>query len=201
MTHQAFRKTALSEESGLAHRVPAIGRKTLAEPTGAHVAQQPGPVMIAVIEGFGDQIGRHAPFPEFGTNAEGAVALAHPLGHVLLGKALVAEQSALFEIVEHRAKGILLMPLGRQFTFEFGATVFASGQQAYRRSLQFGRGRLVGIAAQASTSSGASDAVSSPDGMGRAAMRTWVSISAAMSGFSLRKVRTFSLPCPMRSPL
>lgn len=128
-------------------------------------------------------------------------ALTHPGG----GKTSVGLQPSRSQRVQCRGDGVVRIAAFAEFALELAPRVLALRQQPDRRLTDFGRPTLgpcvlVVAPVQPTPSSSAAGASSSAEAFfGIIRARSLRSISAAMSGFSFRNWRTFSLPCPIRS--
>lgn len=108
------------------------------------------------------------------------------------GEARVALQAVPLQLEEQSVEALTVEAPLAQLAPELTPAVLPPCQQA-----QGGSTRVVFAPAQVSASS----ATDSPLGtLGSALSRMAASIWRAMSGCSLRKLRTLSLPCPTRSP-
>lgn len=122
-------------------------------------------------------------------NFYGSTASLYAVMDKGIGKAAITLQTFLFELRYNLRNHILLRTANSQFPQEFLFTMFPPGKQD-KRPLSY-RFKLF-----AQTSASSSAFATLP---GKALARMAASISWAISGFSLRKFLTLSLPCPMRS--
>jgi len=160
------------------------------------VVHGPDPAIVALVQGeVRNQRLGHPALAQLRPDAKGAVAPAPSRLQVLAGEALVTQQALALEPIEQRLDFIRVGAPAQQLSLELGPRMLTGSQQTQRGLSE----PCIPVAAQASTS--ASCALSSPAAWGRAAARICASISAAMPGLSLRKLRALSLPWPMRSPL
>ncbi len=135
------------------------------------------------------------PFAQFDAYAQGSETLAHTLIHVVCGKSLVALHALPGDSGQHRCDCLLGMAPLQQLAPQLGTRMLTGGQQAQG-------GLLDGLAILRIRTQALAPLVASGTGVswGNSRARILASISAAMSVFSLRKLRTLSLPWPMRLP-
>lgn len=135
---------------------------------------------------------------QFRTNFQRAVTARDAVVNVGFSETAVVLEPFGGEALKLGVYVAIVEPLGAELSLEFDSTVFAARKRGDRYVANSPRG----FVAQASASrDSSSSSVSTTAASGRACARTPASISPAISLFSLSRSRTFSLPCPKRSPL
>ena len=184
--NQLAGKASVFEKSGPPGQFPALPDLSTAELGVVHLRQQRAPLAIADLQVSLDQLGTDAALLQLPADAYRSLALADAALDEGFGEALIALQAGLPQLVEHLLQQFRIsLPL-QEFTLQFLPRMLAGRQQSDCRSLDTG-GLLQ---AQASASASAS----SVSLLGSSSARIRRSISLEISGFSLRKLRTFSLP-------
>ena len=149
---------------------------------------------IAIIETGGTDFVLDSPDPELLSNSYRPVTSFTTGGDVLFCEAPIRQPVPGTEIFEHPLNRLRVEPARRELASQFGVRVLATCKQ-FERLSACPLERIV--SAQASTSSAlAAFASSLPSSRSRSAESRLV----ATSSCSLRKLRTLSRPCPMRSP-
>jgi hypothetical protein len=139
-------------------------------------------------------LARYAALLQFPPYVHGTVTPADSVVNIGLGVTLVALQAFAGQVRHDGFYGAVRKTAQCKFSDQFLPAVLPPRQQVECTFPD----RLL-VVAQASTSSASS--VSLAARSGRTLARMAASISCAVSGCSLRKLRTLSLPWPMRSPL
>ena len=140
----------------------------------------------------GDQRIRYTTLPQLGPDTQWSITALNALVDISFGISAIALQALPSQQVEHLADLIKIKTFASQLALQLLAGMLARGQQADRRLLDLRQ------LTQASTSAASA---SRSAGLGKTSARMRASISCAISGFSFRNRRTFSLPWPIRSPL
>ena len=143
---------------------------------------------------------RYAFEVQFLADAANAIAFRRPAADKRFDEAIITLQPIAIQIPDRFERNLIVVTLGFQFLQQLESAVFAPGKIAKTSGL--GRMGRVGIA-QSSDSTTASDLLANLATAGttplKAFSRIFASISSAISGRSLRKLRALSLPWPMRS--
>jgi len=158
-----------------------------------YLSEQVTPLVPVDLQIAANALGTDAPLLEFRTDTQRALAFVDAALDEGLGEAFIALQTGLLELVEYLRQQFRIEVVLAQLALQLPAGVLPGREQPDCRGLNLSRSRVV----QAS----ASTSFSSVSGCGSNSARMRPSISLEISGFSLRKLRTFSLPWPMRSPL
>ena len=149
---------------------------------------------VAFVQTGGTDFVIDPPTPELLANTKRPVAPCATGGSVLLREALIGQPVSSAEFFENSLDRLRIESARRQLVAQLGARVLTTCEQFERLSVR-PLERIV--SAQASTSSGLLAFASSvPSNRSRSAE----SRLEATSSCSLRKLRTLSRPCPIRSP-
>ena len=202
--HKAGRKTALLEKAAAFRQCPHVANRAIAELARRRLRQDLAPFDRRFIDPVRDKLAVHAALRQLGTDAQRPVTLAAALIHVVFGKSFVTEQSAVLKAVEYGIDQWCIVESRVQLAAQLPAGVLPAGQQPDRGQLD-GR-RVVRLRSRLWVQSSpaavtVSEAAAASATSGISAARIWASTWRAISGFSFRKLRTFSRPWPMRSPL
>jgi len=177
----------------------ACGRRRAAEATLVRGDRQRRPVAAARRQGRLDGRFADAALLELLADPPRAVAALDAAAGVALGIALVALQVLGGERLDAGLRLLGSEAALAELAPQLGLRVLTARQQG-----QGGGAAVAGLARvlpQASTSSASASAAGAAATSGSARARMAASISRAISVFSRRKLRTLSLPWPIRSPL
>ena len=190
--HLAGKATIFKETHPLG-QLPALAHLTWAKLGIMHLSEQVTPFVLVDLQRAADEISVYAPLLKLRADAHGALPFVDAALDECLSEAFIALQAGLLELLEDLLQQIRIEAIFAKLALQLPAGVLPGRKQSDCRGLDLGGSR--DAQAFASTS------FSSLSGCGSNSARIRPSISLEISGFSLRKLRTFSLPWPMRSPL
>lgn len=193
LTDQLTREAPMLKKSRLSDQCLSIRAGFGAELGIVYPLQQGWPTLGISLEIGINQRLIDTALTQFSPDAHRSAASLCPAGDIAFGVTVITLQTGLAQTLQDCIDFVFLEITGLQFVPQLLQRVFTLSQQANRRCLYLRIARLVQTSASASSSS------LSCDGSNSSRIRD--SIASEMSGFSLRKLRTFSLPWPIRSPL
>jgi hypothetical protein len=193
LTNQFAGEAPIFEETHPLGQLPALVHLTRAKLGIVHLPEQVTPFVLIDFQIAADEISAYASLLEFRADAQRTLPFVDTALDEGLGETFIALQTRLLELIERLLQQIRIIGVFAELALQLPAGVLPGREQSDCRGLDLSRSRV----AQAS----ASTSFSSVSGCGSNSARMRPSISLEIAGFSLRKLRTFSLPWPMRSPL
>ncbi len=158
-----------------------------------HLPQQVVPLALVDLHIAINQLSAYPPLLQIPADTYRTLPLVEAALNEGFGETFVALQAVPLELVEDLLQQIGIGVALDQFVSQLPTGVLTGREQSDCRGLDLN----AIFQAQASASASSSSASL----LGSSSARIRPSISSAISGFSLRKLRTFSLPWPIRSPL
>ena len=187
-------ESAPFQETGLPSPLAVVGGRRIAETLRPGLRGPRGPVPVVLSDRLpGRRVVDAAP-AKLVANAPGTVAAFAARVDELLGEPSFAQQSLHFQRIEHAFDRIRFGATRPELQRKLSACMLAAREQSESPPPDVG----IILSGQASIASPASSAA--PPCRGRSVFRSAVSIAPATSSCALRKSRTLSRPCPMRSP-